>query len=250
MINCWRILRRHLAVFRRTWWSNIMFNFIEPFLYLSAFGTGIGAFVTEMEGMSYMQFVASGTVASCTMWAATFECTYGSFIRMDFQKTFHAMLVTPLTVRDVVLGEALFGAFKSMVFSAIILVVIAALGQVQSWWAILLPVLNLLPGLGFAFLALGYSSSISHIDNLNYYITLAMTPLLLVSGVFFPVSTLPAWLQTAAFFNPLYHTVVLSRMLIRGEISPDTGIHLMALLVFTVVVSLPPVYLMRKRLIQ
>lgn len=250
MINSLRILRRHLAVFRRTWWSNFMFNFIEPLLYLSAFGTGFGAFVTQMEGMTYMQFIASGTVASATMWAATFECTYGSFIRMDFQKTFHAMLFTPLTVRDVVLGEAFFGAFKSMLFSAVILVVITALGQVQSWWALLLPVLNLLPGLGFAFLALSYSGIISHIDNLNYYITLAMTPLLLVSGVYFPVSTLPGWLQTAALINPLYHTVELSRILIRGDMAAGIGGHLLFLAIFVLVVSLPPVYLMRKRLIQ
>ena len=110
------ILKRHLIVFRRTLWSNMVFNVLEPFLYLSAMGFGLGAFVQDMGGMSYIQFIAPGMVASAAMWAATFECTYSSFVRLHYQKTFHAMLAGPATVGDVVIGEVLFGIVKNIVF--------------------------------------------------------------------------------------------------------------------------------------
>lgn len=244
------ILQRHLYVFRRTWWSNIMFNFLEPVLYLSAMGFGLGAFVQNMDGMSYIQFIASGMVASSAMFAATFECTYASFIRMQFQKTFHAMLVTPAGVEDVVAGEIMFGAVKSMVFGSIILIVITALGQVQSFWALLIPFFLALPGAVFSFLALSYTGFITHIDYLNYYITLFITPMYLFAGVFFPVSSMPAWLQTLAWLNPLYHSVVVCRSLVFGDISLALWESAASLVVFAVLLAWLPVYLIRKRLIS
>lgn len=249
-MNSFRILKRHLTVFRRTWWTNAMFNFFEPVFYITAFGYGFGSFVTEMEGMTYLQFIASGTVASSAMWAATFEGTFGAFIRMHYQKTFHAMLFTPATVTDVVLGEAFYAAIKSVFFSGIILAVIAALGQVHSWWALLVPFGNALPGLAFAFLALAYTGIVTNIDYLNYYITLLMTPLFLVSGVFFPVSALPAWIQGLAAANPLYHCVEMVRMLIRGDITAVLAGHVLFLAVFAVAVSFLPVRMLRRRLIN
>lgn len=250
MRMAFNILKRHLIVFRRTLWSNMIFNVIEPFLYLSAMGFGLGAFVQDMGGMTYIQFIAPGMVASASMWAATFECTYASFIRLHFQKTFHAMLAGPATVADVVAGEVLFGIVKNIAFGMIILVVIGIMGQVQSVWSLLIPLFLVLPGAVFSLMALSYTGIITHIDYLNYYITLVTTPMYLLAGVFFPVSTMPEWLQMLAWLNPLYHSVEVCRGLVVGQVGVVLWQHAASLIFLAGVLAPVPVYFMRKRLIS
>jgi lipooligosaccharide transport system permease protein len=244
------ILNRHLIVFRRTLWSNMVFNVLEPFLYLSAMGFGLGAYVQDMGGMSYIQFIAPGMVASAAMWAATFECTYSSFVRLHYQKTFHAMLAGPATVTDVVAGEVLFGIVKNVIFGIVILVVIAAMGQVQSVWSLLIPVFLVFPGAVFSFMALSYTGIISHIDYLNYYITLVTTPMYLFAGVFFPVSSMPGWMQTLAWLNPLYHSVEVCRGLVTGNVGILLWHHVASLALFSAFLAAVPGYFLKKRLIS
>lgn len=246
----WYILRRHLTVFRRTWWANLTFNFIEPFLYLSALGTGLGAFVPQISGVSYIQFLAPGMVAAAGMWAATFECTYSTFIRLHYQKNFHAMLAAPATVADVVAGDLLFGALKSMLFGCVILLVITLWGQVQSLWALLIPPFLLLPGMVFSLSALSYTGVTPHIDFLGYYVTLFITPIYLFAGIFFPVSSMPAWVQYLAWFNPLYHSVEVCRALVLGNVASSLWMHAGALFIWTVLFAWLPVRIFRKRLIS
>jgi len=250
MIMAFNILKRHLVVFRRTLWSNMVFNAIEPFLYLSAMGFGLGAFVPQMEGMTYIQFMAPGMVASASMWAATFECTYASFIRLHFEKIFHAMLAGPATVADVVAGEVLIGIVKNIVFGIVILVVIGLMGQVQSAWSLLIPLFLVVPGTVFSLMALSYTGIITHIDYLNYYITLITTPMYLLAGVFFPISAMPEWLQIVAWFNPLYHSVEVCRALVVGQVSILLWQHVVSLVFFSIVLAPVPVYFMKKRLIS
>nr|WP_054260209.1 ABC transporter permease [Propionispora sp. 2/2-37] len=135
--------------------------------------------------MSYIQFIAPGMVASSAMWASTFECTYGSFVRLHYEKTFHAMLATPISIDDIVAGEIVFAAIKNVVFGSVVLCVVAVLGQIQSYWALLIPLFLILPGFVFAMLALMYTGIIKHIDYLNYYITLGATPVFLFPGFSF-----------------------------------------------------------------
>ncbi|MDF2633549.1 MAG: type transporter [Pelosinus sp.] len=244
------ILKRHLIVFRRTLWSNTVFNALEPFLYLSAMGYGLGAYVQDIGGMSYIQFLAPGMVASAAMWAATFECTYSSFVRLHFQKTFHAMLAGPATVTDVVAGEVLFGIVKNVVFGIVILLVIAAMGQVQSVWSLLIPVFLIFPGAVFSLMALSYTGIIGHIDYLNYYITLVTTPMYLFAGVFFPIVSMPAWMQTLVWLNPLYHSVEVCRALVVGNVSMILWQHIASLALFAIVLGKVPGYFLKKRLIS
>lgn len=249
-MGMWRVLKRHLLVFRRIWWTNTMFNFIEPLLYMSAMGFGLGVYVTDIDGVSYAQFIAPGFVASSGMWASTFECTYGTFVRLQYEKTLHAMLAGPLTVRDIVWGEVLYATVKSFFYGTVILAVIALLGMVQSWWSLAILPFLLLPGMVFALLALSYTGFIQNIDHINYYITLFSTPVYLFSGIFFPLDTLPQWAQIAAWLNPLYHSVEVCRALVLGKLSVALLPHVGALLVCILVLSWLPVRLMRKRLIS
>lgn len=246
----WRVLKRHLKVFRRIWWSNTMFNFIEPLLYMAAMGYGLGLFVPDIGGVSYAQFIAPGFVASSGMWASTFECTYGSYIRLQHEKTLHAMLAGPLTVTDVVWGEVLYATVKSFFYGAVILLVIFLLGMVQSWWALLILPFLALPGMVFALMALSFTGFIRNIDHINYYITLFSTPVYLFSGIFFPLDSLPPLGQAAAWLNPLYHSVEVARSMVLGQPAASLLQHVLVLAGYVLVLAWLPVRLMGKRLIN
>ncbi|HWR41389.1 MAG TPA: ABC transporter permease [Patescibacteria group bacterium] len=249
MIVIGRVLYRHWAVFRKVWWTNMMFNFVEPFLYLSALGYGLGAFVRPMGGVSYVDYIAPGIVASSAMFAATFESTYGSFIRLHYQKTFHAMLAGPVTVRDIIVGEVLYAILKSMLFGIVILLVTVLFGNVHSWWALLIPPFLALPGALFALLALCYTGLIKSIDHFNYYITLFITPIHLFSGAFFPVEAMPAWVNALIWLNPLYHSVQISRALSLETLHPGLWLHVVLMLAAIAILLPLPVRLFKKRLI-
>lgn len=245
-----RVLDRHLRVFRRTWQHNLMFSVIEPLLYLSALGFGLGAFVEQIEGMSYIQFITPGIIALSAMYSATFECTYGTFVRLHYQKTFHAMLAAPITVKDVILGEILYGALKSVLFGTVVLGVVAALGQIASWWALAIPLLLIVHGTVFAVMSMSYTSITTNIEYLNYYITLVILPFFLFGGLYFPVSSLPDWVQRINLVNPLFHSVEVCRALALGQVSSGLWVHV-ALLAFLGAIMLPlPLKLMEKRLIS
>lgn len=245
-----RVLNRHLRVFNRTWQHNVMFNVVEPLLYLTAFGFGMGAFVQEIGGMTYLEFLAPGMVTLSAMYAATFECTYGTFVRLHYQRTFLAMLAGPVTARDVILGEMLYGTLKSTLFGTVILAVVAALGQIRSPEALAIPLLLAVQGMVFAALAMWYTAFITNIDYLNYYITLAILPFFLFGGLFFPVSSLPAWVQAANYLNPLYHSVEVCRALALGQASAGLWLHVGLLALIGALVLPLPLRLMEKRLIN
>lgn len=244
-----RVFSRHMAVFRKIWFTNIMYNFIEPLLYLTAMGYGLGTFVQDMNGLTYLQYIAPGMVASSGMFAASFECTYGTFMRLHYQKTFHAMLAGPVTVRDIVAGDILYATFKSMLFGIVILTVITVLGQVASWWSLLIPLFLIIPGLTFSLMAICYTGTTANIDSFNYYITLFLTPAYLFSGVFFPIDSMPGWVQIVAWLNPIYHSVEVCRALAIGSINPGLLVHAGVLMVLALLLMPLAVRLMTKRLI-
>jgi lipooligosaccharide transport system permease protein len=245
-----RVLYRHLRVFSRTWLSNTVLNVLEPVLYLSALGYGLGAFVQEIEGMSYIQFIAPGMIGLSAMYAATFECTYGTFIRLYFEKTLPAMLAAPVTALDIVLGEIFYGAIKSVVFGVIILAVTAALGLVRSPLALAIPLVLVPSGLVFSALAVWYTTVVTNIDYLNYSIPMVILPFFLFGGLYFPVSSLPAWLQAANWANPLYHTVEVCRALVLGQAPAGLWPHILALAVMAAVIFPFPLKRMEKKLLS
>jgi hypothetical protein len=137
----WTVWHRNFDVFMKTWHVNFLPSLIEPILYLLAFGFGLGTFVTNIEGISYIQWIAPGLVAITVMYGAFFECTYGSFVRMYFQRTFDAIIATPINVEEVIAGELLWGATRATFNSAIVLAVVAAFGLISTpWFLAMLPV--------------------------------------------------------------------------------------------------------------
>ncbi len=212
---------RNLALYRRTWKLNILPNFFEPLLYLVSIGIGVGAYVSEMAGMSYVAFLAPGLVAVAAMNGASFEVTYNAFVRMNFEKTYAAMLTTPIQPDDVLAGEILWAVTRSCIYGGCFWIVIAAVGLAPLPSALAALPLIPLTGLLFAALGIAFSLRIPSIDLFSFYFTLFLTPLFLFSDVFFPLEERlsGAWLWVAEGL-PLLHPVRLMRHAFRGEWSP------------------------------
>ncbi|BDG59093.1 ABC transporter permease [Caldinitratiruptor microaerophilus] len=242
---------RNLRVWRRYWFSNLLSSFLEPMLYLIGMGFGLGRHVSGIEGVPYQNFIAPGLVASSAMFAATFECTFGTYVRMVYQKTFDAIIATPVSLDEVIAGELLTGATKSAMYGSVILLVITGAGLVPAPGPrlLLVPPAAFLTGLVFASLAMAVAAAVPQIEMLDYYFTLFITPTFMFSGIFFPLDDLPGWAQRVAGLTPLMHAVRLIRGLVMGRTGHLTGDALW-LLVAALVLLPVPVLLMRRRLVR
>jgi len=247
--RAFRVWQRHAAVYTKLYKSSIALNFVEPVLYLAALGLGLGAYVKEINGVPYIQFIAPGIIASSAMFAAIYECTYGTFVRMTFQKTFDAILATPVNIDDLIAGELLWGATKSILYGTIIMLVISLFGLVRSPVAVFLIPVIFLSGIIFAEISLIFVAIVPGIDSFNYFYTLFMTPMFLFSGIFFPLDNLPPLVSSIAFFTPLYHFVNVCRSFAGGNVTGVIGDIAWIVIVCTILAPLP-FRLMRKRIVK
>jgi lipooligosaccharide transport system permease protein len=255
----WTVWRRNFDVFMKTWHVNFLPSLIEPILYLLAFGFGLGTFVTSIEGTSYIQWIAPGLIAITVMYGSFFECTYGSFVRMYFQRTFDAIIATPVNVEEVIAGELLWGATRATFNAAIVLAVVAAFGLVSApWFLVMLPV-AFFGGLLFASLGMCFTALAPNIEFFNYPTFLLITPMFLISNTFIPLASFPSQLQTIALaILPLTHISDLSRALVVGKIVNLGGLApelVLVLAVFwiafvTTFFFVLSIYLMKRRLIK
>lgn len=229
--------------------SSFALNFVEPVLYLVALGLGLGAFVNEIHGQPYIRFIAPGIIASSSVFAAVYECTYGTYVRMTYQKTFDAILSTPVNIDDLVAGELLWGATKSVIYGISITIVIALFGLVDSPLIIVMIPVIFLGGLIFAELSLMFAALVPGIDSFSYFYTLFMTPLFLFSGIFFPLDVLPPIVERLASVTPLYHLVNVSRSLSYGDLTGHIG-SLIWLIAVAVLLMPFPFRMMRKRILE
>lgn len=247
--RAYRVWQRNFTVYTKLYKSSLALNFVEPVLYLAALGLGLGAFVKEVNGLPYINFIAPGIIASSAMFAAAYECTYGTYVRMFYQKTFDAILATPVNVDDLIAGELMWGATKSMLYGTIILAVISAFGLVSSpLILVVIPVL-FFSGLIFAEISMIFVAFVPGIDSFNYFYTLFMTPMFLFSGIFFPLDTLPPLVSKIAFFTPLYHLVNICRSAAIGQLQGNLW-DITWLIVVAIILAPYPFRMMRKRLIQ
>jgi len=248
------VWKRNLIVYRRIWKVNFMVPLLEPLFYLAAFGIGLSGLIGDVvyagQELSYIRFIAPALLATAMMFNAFFETTYASFVRMYYQKTFDAMLSTPLSLEEVITAEIVWGATKSMLAAAIILGVISAFGYAAYPWALLVIPLAFLGGMVFGSAGMFFTGITPSIDMFNLPFFLLVTPLFLFSGTFFPVSSLPAWGQYLAQVSPLYHLVELTRLVTMGRMESDPLLSLSYLAVFAAVFYFLSIRSMRKRLIK
>ena len=246
--SVFRVWQRHWLVYTKLYKTSFALNFAEPALYLVAMGFGLGTFVQDIHGQPYIKFIAPGIIASSSMFAAVYECTYGTYIRMTFQKTFDAILATPVNLDDLIAGELVWGATKSVIFGITITIVVALFRLVDSPLIMLAVPFIFLCGLIFAQLSVMFAAVVPGIDSFSYFYTLFMTPLFLFSGIFFPLEAMPPLVRDLAAFTPLYHLVNVCRSLNAGSF--QGGALSMTWIVAVFLLLSPfPFKLMRKRII-
>lgn len=248
--RAYRVWQRNRDTFLRLWKTSSWPEILTGLLYIVILGIGMSPFVREIEGLPYVVFIAPGFLASHSMFAATFECTFGTFVRMELQKTFDGMMATPVSVEDVIGGELLWGATRTVVAAASILVVIGLAGLARSWWALATIPVAVLQGFVFAGMALMATSQVRLINSFSYYLNLLILPMFMLSGVFFPVESLPAPLRVVAWFLPLSHAARLHRGLVLGRLESGLLWDFVWLLVAAFVAANLAVWLLRRRLID
>ncbi|MDD4859331.1 MAG: ABC transporter permease [Dehalococcoidales bacterium] len=247
----WRFIRlwqRNRDVFFRLWRSELPGFTIEPVIILLAFGVGLGTFVSGLGGETYIEFIAPGIVAGYTMFSGIFECTYGTYARMEFQNTFDAILATPLDAEDIIAGEIFWGATRAMLTGTAILIAAAAFQLVHSPWALLIPAVCFLQGILFSALAMCFTAYAPAIYSFNYFYTLFINPMFFVSGAFFPLSNFPVVVQNLSWIAPLAPAIHLTRSLFSGVFEPNPFLSLGILVVLSTGFFLLALVTMRKRL--
>jgi len=244
------VWRRNFLVWRKLALSSVLGNLADPLIYMLGLGYGLGGLLPEVGGGSYVSFLAAGTVVASTMNSATFETLYSGFSRMHVQKTWDAILNTPLTLDHILVGELIWAASKSLLSGVAILLVIAALGMNTSTLALWSVPVIFLTGLTFSALGLIICALAPSFDFFMYYFTLFITPMTLVSGVFFPADQLPPALHAIASWLPLTHAVQLTRPLLNGMIPQHAIAHLAALVVTGGVAFYIATLLTRRRLLK
>jgi lipooligosaccharide transport system permease protein len=227
------VMSREVANFRTFWKATTFSSVLEPTIYLLAFGLGLGStIVSDVDGLDYEQFVATGMVATAVIFASALPAMFGTFVKHRFQRTYDAILAAPVDVEELVTAEALWIALRAGVYGCFPLLVGFAFGLEPTVAMLLVPLFAFVTALGFASFGIAVAGTVGKIDQFNYVTTVVITPLFLVAGTFFPIDQLPEGFQVAAQFNPLYQLVELVRGAAFGFESVDL-LRFAGLLVFS-----------------
>jgi lipooligosaccharide transport system permease protein len=247
----WPVFLRNLLVWRKLALPSLVGNIAEPLMWLVAFGYGLGALVGEVntggQQVPYILFLASGSICMSAMNAASFEALYSAFSRMHMQKTWDGIMNAPVRLDDVVLAEMLWASYKAVFTVTAILAVMLALGISHSWKLLLAwPVLWLV-GVTFSCIALIFNAMAKGYDFFTYYFTLFLTPMMFLSGIYFPRTQLPEWLQRITDFLPLTAAIELVRPLFLDQWPSHVLPNLSLLLIVAGVAFWVALALTRKR---
>ena len=241
------VWRRNMLVWRKLIVASVLSNLADPLIMLFGLGYGLGALLPSIEGMSYVAFFAAGTLCSATMFTASFESMFSGFSRMHGQKTWDAILYAPLIIDDIVAGEIMWSASKAWLSGSTILAVAAVIGLAASPLALLALPAAFLVGLAFAAVGIIMTVLAKNWDFFSFYMTLIMTPMTMISGVFFPAEQLPGPVVMVAKALPLYHGVELVRPLVAGRLPSDALVHVLVLLGYAAAGYLIALRFARKR---
>ena len=244
------VWRRNFLVWRKLAAESVAGNILEPLFYLVGFGFGFGTMLPDVEGVRYVAYLAGGTICYSTMLSASFEALYSGFARMHVQRTWEGILNAPVGLEDVVFAEWVWAASKSFLSGLAVLAVAAALGLARSWTMVLILPLAFLIGLTFAGLGLIMTALAKSYDFFMYWFTLALTPMMLLCGVFYPLGNMPPWLQAVSSVLPLTHAVALGRPLLLGRWPDAPLLHLAVLVAYGIAGYAIALKLFRRRLLS
>ncbi|MCK6479707.1 MAG: ABC transporter permease [Planctomycetes bacterium] len=248
-----QVWRRNLEVYLVTWRTACV-SVVEPIFNFLAFGLGVGTLTREVAvdgaAVPYEAWVAPGIVAMSIMFQSFFDCLYGSYIRMYYQRTFDAITATPASLDDVVVGEALWGATRALIGSLTTLLVLLAFGHARTPAAAAVPLLAVCGGLLFGSAGLCFTGIVRNIDSINYPLHLVGVPMYLFGGLFFPVDAMPGWARAIAAANPVHHLAEALRECCGGGLGPRVWLTALGLLAASVPLLALALRLMRRRLVK
>lgn len=226
------VYRRNLLVWRKLAVASVIGNIADPLIILVAFGYGLGRLLQQVDGVPYILFLAAGSMCMSTMMAASFESLYSAFSRMHVQRTWDSLLNAPFELDDIVIAEWLWAATKSVLSGVAIVTVVWLLDISREPTLVLaLPVVAL-TGLVFGAIGLCVNALARGYDFFTYYFTLVLTPMIFLSGVYYPVAQLPDWLAAIAGALPLAAAVELARPLVLGRLPDAPLVPLLVLLAY------------------
>ena len=241
---------RHMRVYTKNIFSNGLPPFLEPLLFLAGVGLGLGKYITEsIEGLAYIEFLGTGLLVTTAMFTASFECSFGTFIRLEFEKVYDGMLAAPLTANNLIIGEMIWAGTKGLFFSFAVLCILALFGIVSLPKCLLAPLVGFITGLMFSTLALLVTSFVKTINHFNFFFTGFISPMFFFSGVVFPISNLPLYIRPAAEIVPLTHSVRLVRAVCVHQYPPLLLLDLLYVIAFTLIIGYFAVRRLKKRLV-
>ncbi|HEX5823508.1 MAG TPA: ABC transporter permease [Candidatus Limnocylindrales bacterium] len=236
------VLEHRARTYRRTFRSSVFTSFLSPILFLTAMGVGLGGYVDRaggaaLGGLTYLQFLAPGLLAATVMQSAAFEATFPIIGGLNWQRTFHAMYATPLSPRDIALGNLAWMAIRIAMIATVFTIVIVAFGAAHSPLVVLGIPVAVLTGMSFAAPIAAFSATQRTPNRFNVIFRFGITPLFLFSGTFFPIESLPGFLQPIAWLSPLWHGVDLTRGLVLDTLGEHPTLMLAHLVVLTTIVT-------------
>lgn len=241
---------RHLSVYSKHFLTNAFPPFFEPLIFMAGIGLGLGGYLPPMEGFSFLEFLSGGLIVSTAMMTSSFECSYSTFVRLEFEKIYDAMVAAPLNINDIFLGEILWAGTKGFIFSTSVALIFNLFGILRPSALWIAPLVGLLTGMLFASIALVVVSFVKGIDQLSFYFSGIISPMMFLSGVVFPVSNLPSILKVVAEVLPLTHCVRIMRTFLSGNISYSVLFDFSYVIFVTAGFFLFAVYRLKKRILQ
>jgi lipooligosaccharide transport system permease protein len=248
----WRLFSvwyRHMRVYTRNLISNGLPPFLEPIIFLVGIGLGLGRYIAKMDDLPYLVFLATALPATSAMFTAAYECTFGTFVRLQFQKAYDGMVAAPVTVTDLFAGEILWAGSKGLFFSACVVLVMSLFGALPMPAGLVAIPIGFLCGAMFGALSLVVTAFVKNINHFNFYFTGLLSPMFFFAGTVFPLESLPRGLRPFAELMPLTHPVRLTRSLIVGRWSAVLLADLAFLLVVTLVAGWYAIRRLRARII-
>lgn len=241
---------RHVRVYAKNGVSNGLPPFIEPIIFLVGIGLGLGQYITRMNGHPYIQFLGSGLLVTAAMFTSAFECSFGTFIRLEFDKVYDGMLAAPLSAEDILIGEIFWAGTKGFIFTLPVLIIVTAFGILPLVNVLIAPVIGFFTATMFATLSLFITSFVKNITHFNFYFSGFISPMFFFSGVVFPIENLPAAVRPITEILPLTHPVRLLRGIAFGRLEPVHLFDFVYLILFTFVVGFFAIRRLRRKLID
>jgi len=248
----YHVFVRNMISYKRFVLTTFLVSLIEPLFYLITFGIGMGAYMGLFGGKPYLHFLVPGVLVSSVMMSSSFECMYGTFVKMVHERLYDSLIATPVSAEDAIAGDIAWGAFRGLISGTLMMLVAMAMGVLPAspFRVAFVMLLMVLVGGLFASLGMIVTSFAPNFDFFNYYTELVITPMLFFSGVFFPLDRFPEWMKTFAQVLPLTHAVNISRAVFSGEFRPGIWLSALYVVVLGTAAFLFGVKRMKKRLIK